>query len=156
MTSTPKILNSPSSRWSARGSCWPLGSTLIRGVPPYAPKWTGKDVCLPSCGFPDSGIFSADPILLSLSLGLRSSLLSSQLQWPVTSVIPHLYSWIVLHSCRVSSESIPKVTRHSICILQLHSQGVSSPGSLRDNWSPSLCSCFNHSDFTSTLWSTRC
>lgn len=42
----------------------------MRGVSPHVSRWPGKDVSLHSCGFPDSGIFNADPILLSLPLGL--------------------------------------------------------------------------------------
>ena len=70
MTSTSKILSSPSARRSERCSCQPLGSTLTRGVQPHESRWPREDVSLRSCGLPDSGICNAEPILLSLPLGL--------------------------------------------------------------------------------------
>lgn len=159
MTSIPQILSSPSSRRSARCSCWPLGSTLMRGVPPHASGWPGKDVSLCSCGFPDRRNFNADPILLSLPLGLWFCLLSSQFQWPVTFCT----SSFMQPDCSSSLGS--QLWIHPKGNLLLHLQPTAA--FLRSQLprltqrqpitSPSLCSCFNHSNFTtSTLQSTRC
>lgn len=159
MPSIAKILSYPSSRRSARCSCWPLGSMLMRAVPPHVSRWPGKDVSLCSCGSPDSGIFHADPLLLSLPLGLWFSLLSSQFQWPVAFC--------------TSSFMWPDCSSSPGSQLWIHPKGNPSlhphPGAAflrsrlprlpqrQPTTSPSLFSCFNHNDFTtSTLWSTRC
>lgn len=109
-------------------------SMLMRGVPPHVSRWPG-DVCLRSCGFPDSGMFNADPILLSLPLGIWLSLSSSQLQWRVTLCTTSFMEPDCSSFLGVSSECVPEAAHHSIRIPQLPSWGVSSPGSPRDNWS---------------------
>lgn len=81
----PKILSSSSSRGSARCSCW---AHAHEGCPTSCVKVVWR--CLCSCGFPDSGIFNADPVLLRLPLGIRFSIFPLILSVVVTCDLLYL------------------------------------------------------------------
>lgn len=123
---------------------------LMRAVPPHVSRWPG-DVCLCSCGFPDNGIFSADPILLSLPLGIWSSLSSS----PVVVICDRLH--FLIYGARLlliaGQSALSLSQRQPLTPSTPHSclpEESAPPAHPKNITSPSLCSWFKHWDFATS------